>query len=179
MEIPSNNHDLVGLIEKLSRYSTDEQIEKVREAYHFALAAHENQKRMSGEPYIIHPLAVSYRLADFWQDHHVIMAALLHDVVEDTDVSLETLGQMFSPQVAELVDGVTKIAKYRGLTEEINRELNQAENIRKMLLATTKDARILLIKLADRWHNMTTLSFMPEHKQKRIVTVKIIPRLNC
>lgn len=149
---------------KIGTYLTTRQVEFVREAYNFAAEAHSAQKRASGEPYIIHPLGVASILAQLQMDEITLAAAFLHDVVEDTDVTLDKLTDIFGIEVAELVNGVTKLGKI----EYISKEQQQVENYRKMFLAMAKDIRVVLIKLADRLHNMRTMKFMPPHKQKRI-----------
>ncbi len=136
-------------------------LDKITQAYNIAEAAHEGQMRSSGEPYITHPLAVASILLDYCMDTDTICAALLHDVVEDTDISLEELRKKFGEDVALLVDGVTKI----GLVPLNSKEEQQAENIRKILMAMSKDIRVIIIKLADRLHNMRTLDARTPHKQ--------------
>ena len=148
----------------ISEYLTPRQVEFVREAYNFAAEKHAAQKRASGEPYIIHPLGVATILAQLKMDDVTLAAAFLHDVVEDTDTTLDQLTDIFGLEVAGLVDGVTKLGKI----EYISREEQQVENYRKMFLAMAKDIRVVLIKLADRLHNMRTMKYMPPHKQKRI-----------
>jgi len=133
-------------------------------AYQFAEGAHHGQHRVSGEEYITHPLAIAEILMSFEMDIPTLCAAILHDVVEDTTVSLEEIGRRFGDEVAFLVEGVTKLSKL----EFKNKEEQQAENMRKLFLAMGKDVRVILIKLADRLHNMRTLKSLPEHKQKAI-----------
>ena len=154
------------LVKRLKSYLDDDQIGQVVRAYEFAEHAHEGQYRRTGDPYITHPLAVANILTDMHMDHESLMAAMLHDVIEDTGVSKEQLAEMFTPGVAELVDGVSKIAqiKFESKAEQ------QAENLRKMMLAMTRDIRVILVKLADRLHNMRTLHSMPAEKRKRIAT---------
>ena len=137
----------------------------VREAWLFAVEAHGTQKRASGEPYVSHPLAVARTLADFGLDPEAIQAALLHDIPEDTEYSLTDIEERFGPSVAQLVDGVTKLSKF-GKARTV--EEQQAESIRKMLLAMAEDIRVVLIKLADRLHNMRTIAALPRDKQQRI-----------
>ena len=149
---------------QLSKYLPPEKLDFTRKAYEFARQSHVGQKRASGEEYIIHPLNVVKILADLQLDSDTLAAAFLHDVVEDTDVTLENLKEMFNPTVALLVDGVTKLGKI----EYISKEEQQMENYRKMLMAMAKDIRVVLIKLADRLHNMRTLKFMNPIKQKAI-----------
>ncbi len=136
--------------------------EKIKKAYDIAKAAHQDQKRRSGEPYIMHPVAVAQILFNFGMDNECIISALLHDVVEDTKVSIDFIKETFGDEVALLVDGVTKLGKIPLST----REEVQAENIRKMFIAMNKDVRVIIIKLADRLHNMRTLQFMPDYKQR-------------
>lgn len=136
--------------------------EKIMAAYDMALAAHKGQCRVSGEPYISHPVAVSCILAEMGMDSECIQAALLHDVVEDTDVTREVVEKRFGADVAHLVDGVTKLGKISYST----REERQAENVRKMLLAMAQDVRVIIIKLADRLHNMRTIEVMREQKRR-------------
>ncbi len=143
----------------LNRYKEDE-IHLIHRAYLFAKDAHANQKRLSGEPFIIHPLNVSKMLADLGFDAKVISAALLHDTVEDTGITLEKLERTFDAEIAGLVDGVTKISRIR--SENIKHR--QAENIRKMLLSMTNDIRVILIKLSDKLHNMRTLQYLDREK---------------
>ncbi len=135
---------------------------KIEEAYRLAESAHEGQLRVSGEPYICHPVAVATILVELGMDSESIMAALLHDVVEDTDITLEQVKKKFGTDVAQMVDGVTKM----GLVPLHTREEQQAENVRKMLLATAKDVRVVIIKLADRLHNMRTIDVKEEQKQR-------------
>lgn len=136
--------------------------EKIKKAYDIAKEAHKDQKRRSGEPYIMHPVAVAQILFNFGMDNECIISALLHDVVEDTKVSIDTIKETFGDEVALLVDGVTKLGKIPLST----REEVQAENIRKMFIAMNKDVRVIIIKLADRLHNMRTLQYMPDYKQR-------------
>ncbi|MBL4865997.1 MAG: bifunctional GTP diphosphokinase/guanosine-3',5'-bis pyrophosphate 3'-pyrophosphohydrolase [Pseudomonadales bacterium] len=151
--------------DKLS-YLDSAQIEFVKNSLDFAEEAHEGQYRRSGDPYITHPVAVASILADMHMDHQSLMAALLHDVIEDTDVSKDTIAKLFSPEVADLVDGVSKISAIK----VENRAVAQAENFRKMMLAMTRDIRVILVKLADRLHNMRTLGSLQPAKRNRIAT---------
>ena len=145
-------------------YFPDANLEMVRKAYDLAERAHRDQKRSSGDPYIIHPTEVAQILADMRLDLSSICAALLHDTVEDTNVKLEDVEKEFNKDVANLVDGVTKLNKMTFRTSEEK----QAENFRKMIIAMSKDIRVILVKLADRLSNMRSLQFLPEHKQKSI-----------
>jgi GTP diphosphokinase / guanosine-3',5'-bis(diphosphate) 3'-diphosphatase len=147
-----------------SNYLESKQVEDIRRAYFYAEKAHEGQLRRSGEPYITHPLAVAHVLAIMHMDHECIMAGLLHDVIEDTDVSSKDLTAEFSEEVTLLVDGVSKLAQAAFET----RRHAQAENLRKMLLAMSQDIRVIIVKLADRLHNMRTLVHMPPEKRRRI-----------
>ena len=152
-------HELQELMK--DQYTEDE-ISVVKEAYEVALNAHKDQHRYSGEPYIMHPVAVARILFDLGMDYQSLVAALLHDVGEDTTLSLDDLKVEFGPDVANLVDGVTKLGK----VPLASWEERQAENIRKMLIAMSQDIRVIIIKLADRLHNMRTLEYMREQKQK-------------
>ena len=149
----------------------EKEMEVIRRACLLAEEAHRGQVRASGEPYFQHSLAVANILADLRLDHETIAAAVLHDVPEDTEVTLEEICEAFGPKIAELVDGVTKmgqIQEYRGLTEKSRKERAKAESLRKMFLAMIDDVRVVLIKLADRTHNMRTLSVLREDKRRRI-----------
>jgi len=148
----------------LARYLKPPDIERIEEAYQFSGKAHEGQYRDSGEPYVSHPLAVAGILADWHLDPQALMAALLHDVMEDTKVSKAEISRRFGKPVAELVDGLSKLDKI----EFQSQQDAQAENFRKMLLAMARDVRIILIKLADRLHNMRTLGAVPPAKRRRI-----------
>ncbi|MBI3344223.1 MAG: bifunctional GTP diphosphokinase/guanosine-3',5'-bis pyrophosphate 3'-pyrophosphohydrolase [Gammaproteobacteria bacterium] len=153
--------DLTDLLET---YLEPAQIAEIQRAYQFGARAHEGQQRLSGEPYIYHPLAVARILAEMHMDHQSILAALLHDVIEDTPTAKEQLAKEFGAEVAELVDGVSKLTH---IHFETHAEA-QAENFRKMLLAMVRDIRVILVKLADRLHNMRTLGAMPLDKRRRI-----------
>ncbi|MFN3735661.1 RelA/SpoT family protein [Hydrogenophaga sp.] len=151
---------LLGKLDYLSPNDT----ESVRQAYRFADKAHLGQLRKNGDPYITHPIAVAAQCAEWKLDAQALMAALMHDAIEDCGVTKQELVEQFGPQVAELVDGLTKLEKLEFNT----REQNQAESFRKMLLAMAKDVRVILIKLADRTHNMRTMGDMPRSKWQRI-----------
>ncbi len=155
------------LIEKLigeyRSYRPDDDVSQIRDAYEVAKQAHKDQRRKSGAPYIIHPVSVAIILAELEMDKESIIAALLHDVVEDTNMTLDDVRERFGEGVANLVDGVTKLTR---ISWEGGKEEMQAENLRKMFLAMSQDIRVILIKLADRTHNMRTLQFMSPEKQK-------------
>jgi len=153
-----------ALSERLSDYLDLQQINEVRRAYFYAEQAHDGQRRKSGEPYVTHPLAVSSILATMHMDHQSLMAAMLHDVIEDTEISYEAIEAQFGTSVADIVDGVSKLTH---LEFETKAEA-QAENFQKMVLAMAEDIRVILVKLADRMHNMRTLGSMPAVKQQRI-----------
>lgn len=152
------------LIEKVLQTRPTSDIELLRRSYDFAAEQHRNQFRKSGDPYLSHPLEVAHILADMKLDIPTLSAALLHDVVEDTRVTSSRIEERFGPEVARLVDGVTKISRLDLLAPEAR----QAENVRKMLLAMVNDVRVVVVKLADRLHNMRTLSFLNAEKQQRI-----------
>src|SRR5436853_1556502 len=145
-------------------YLKPKDVARLAEAYRFSEAAHAGQVRQSGDPYISHPLAVAEILADWHLDGQTLMAALLHDVTEDTSVTKDEISDTFGKPIAELVDGVSKLDKI----EFQSAEHVQAENFRKMLLAMARDVRVILIKLADRLHNMRTLGAVPPAKRRRI-----------
>src|ERR1043165_5001437 len=149
------------LVEKVRAYSPDADVELLRRAYVFSAFEHKGQVRHSGEPYLIHPLAVADFLADLKLDALTIAAGLLHDVVEDTLTTIERIRELFGPEVAHVVEGVTKISAIRFSSSEER----QAENFRKMLLAMVDDIRVILVKLADRLHNMRTLNHVPEDRR--------------
>ncbi|MFZ5646256.1 MAG: RelA/SpoT family protein [Bacillota bacterium] len=155
---------LDDLVQKIIHYNPRADLALVRRAYGFAEEAHRGQKRISGEEYITHPLSVAMILAELEMDQETLLAGLLHDVVEDTSVTLDRIKNEFGDEVAQLVDGVTKL----GRLEFKSKEEQQAENLRKMFLAMAKDIRVILIKLADRLHNLRTLKYQPEKKQKEI-----------
>src|SRR5712692_8345320 len=152
------------LIEKVRQSRPAGDVELLSRAYEFAAEQHQSQLRQSGDPFLSHPLAVAHILADMKLDVTTLCAALLHDVVEDTRIPLETITQRFGEDAARLVEGVTKISRLDLLAPEAR----QAENVRKMLLAMVNDVRVVVVKLADRLHNMRTLQFLPAEKQERI-----------
>ena len=155
--------ELIDLMKKNSR-KTDSKL--IRRTYEYAKEKHGTQLRKSGEPYIIHPLQVAYILANIGLDDSTICAALLHDIVEDTETTVGELAKEFSQEIAEMVDGVTKL----GSLKYTSAEEQQVENYRKMFLAMGKDIRVILIKLADRLHNMRTLKYLARDRQIAIAT---------
>ena len=163
---PETQDDIEALLRTVKGYNAKADLREIERAYRFAAEHHEGQKRLSGEDFIQHPLAVAQILADLGLDTTTLEAALLHDTVEDTDVSVAELDTEFGPEVARIVDGLTKLdaLSFR------SREHEQAENVRKMIVAMAGDIRVLLIKLADRLHNMRTLSALPHDKQRRMAT---------
>ena len=160
----AREYGMEPLAKLLAEYLPQDQIEEVRRAYEFGAKEHKGQSRTSGEPYIFHPLAVARILAEMRMDATTLIAAILHDVIEDTVVSKDQVAERFGKDVAELVDGVSKIGKIEGMT----RQERQAESFRKLLLAMTQDLRVILIKLADRLHNLRTLNAMAADKRRRI-----------
>ncbi|NTV90540.1 MAG: bifunctional (p)ppGpp synthetase/guanosine-3',5'-bis(diphosphate) 3'-pyrophosphohydrolase, partial [Clostridiales bacterium] len=149
------------LVEKIQKYNPTCDFALVQKAYDLAKHAHEGQLRESGEPYITHPLEVAHTLADLELDCSAIIAGILHDTIEDTNYTYDSLKEIFGEEIVNLVDGVTKLDKIPYSTKE----QQQAENLRKMLLAMSKDIRVMLIKLADRLHNMHTIKYMSPEKQ--------------
>ncbi len=156
-------YEIQDLLDLLDRSGKPHDKNSIINAYDLANAAHKGQCRVSGEPYISHPIAVAMILADLGMDDECIQAALLHDVVEDTEIPLEQISRQFGSDVALLVNGVTKLGQ---ISYQTSREERQAENVRKMLLAMAQDVRVILIKLADRLHNMRTIEVMPEQKRR-------------
>ncbi|EGW51857.1 hypothetical protein HMPREF1022_01125 [Desulfovibrio sp. 6_1_46AFAA] len=152
------------ILDKVAANNQNADLELIQKAYVFAATAHAGQTRLSGEPYLSHPLAVADTLAEMGFDEPTVAAGLLHDTVEDTKATIEEIDENFGEEVADIVDGVTKIS----MIPFENKEEAQAENIRKMILAMSHDMRVLMVKLADRQHNMSTLDFQKAHKQKRI-----------
>ncbi len=152
------------LLNKLETYLPPAQVDRIRDAYEFGAEAHEGQKRLSGEPYIAHPVAVAHILADLHLDAPTIVAAILHDVIEDTPTAKDEIAERFGADVAELVDGVSKLdhIQFRSRAEA------QAESFRKMLLAMVRDIRVIMVKLADRTHNMRTLGSVPPAKRRTV-----------
>src|SRR5919201_1624269 len=152
------------LAEKVRASNPDADIELLRRAYVFSAFEHKGQVRHSGEPYLVHPLEVADQLADMKLDVVAIAAGLLHDIVEDTQTPIERIKELFGSDVAHVVEGVTKL----GAISFSSNEERQAENFRKMLLAMVDDIRVILVKLADRLHNMRTLSHLPDDKRVKI-----------
>ena len=159
-----DNNELINQIKSYNRFLNSESLNK---AYNFALDAHQNQKREEGVPYIIHPVAVASILTELKLDSATITTGLLHDTIEDTNVTYETVKKEFGEEVANLVDGVTKLS---ALEDKVS-DNSKAENFRKLILATSKDIRVLLVKLADRLHNMRTIHFVKD-KEKIIRKAK-------
>src|SRR2546428_3567205 len=155
---------LQTLIEEISKYQPGADLDVLARAYKFSAASHLGQQRASGEPYLSHPLEVANLLVDFKMDVTTVTAGLLHDVLEDTAATKADLEREFGREIADLVDGVTKIGKLAFSS----REEQQAENFRKMLLAMARDLRVLMIKLADRLHNMRTLDYLAPERAKKI-----------
>ncbi len=153
-----------NILEKVTSFYTEHEITLLKKAYVFAAQAHKGQVRRSGEPYLSHPLEVASMLADMKMDATTLVAGILHDVLEDTEVTAPEIEKTFGSAVARLIEGITKIS----LVEASSPESRKAESIRKIILATTDDVRVIFIKLADRIHNLKTLKFLPENKQKQI-----------
>ena len=155
------------LINKIKVYNNFIDVDKLKKAYEFAESAHATQKRHSGDPYISHPIAVANILAELRLDGPTITTALLHDTIEDTNITYQDVETKFGKEIADLVDGVTKLSKL----ENQGKEITLGENFRKLILATAKDIRVLLVKLADRLHNMRTISSISSD-EKRIRIAK-------
>ena len=156
-----NGEQLNELIKSIKKYNSRTDVKTIAKAYNLAKSAHSNQQRKSGEPYIIHPIEVAKILVEIKLDDETICAALLHDSIEDTQTTKEMIEKEFGKSIGEMVEGITKLDKlvYKTIEEE------QVENFRKMFLAMGKDIRIILVKLADRLHNMRTLKYMNREKQ--------------
>jgi len=164
IDLKIHKRDFNTLLEAIKENGQQTDLDLIEKAYKIAEKAHEGQFRLSGEPFIVHPLEVGIILANLRMDTASITAALLHDVVEDTDTSIEAIRKDFGDEIAHLVNGVTKISSLKNRTKSHE----EAESLRKLLLATIDDARVIIIKLADKTHNMRTLMFQPPHKQKKI-----------
>jgi len=156
-----NDDSYTRLVNRIKEYNPNCDFEMLEKAYKISKRAHEGQLRVSGEPYILHPIEVAYILADLELDCTAIVSAILHDTIEDTTFTMKDLNEQFGKEVADLVNGVTKLGKINYTTKEER----QAENLRKMFLAMAQDIRVILIKLADRLHNMRTLKYLPQEKQ--------------
>ncbi|MBQ3103272.1 MAG: bifunctional (p)ppGpp synthetase/guanosine-3',5'-bis(diphosphate) 3'-pyrophosphohydrolase, partial [Oscillospiraceae bacterium] len=164
--------DLERLIRTVEEYNPGALTDQIRAAFDYAYESHKEQKRKSGEPYIIHPLAVAQIIAEeLHLDSESIVAALLHDCIEDTGSTYDDISKKFSPTIADLVEGVTKLTRVQFTTKEEE----QMENLRKMLMAMSKDIRVILIKVADRLHNMRTMEYQspPKQRQKSLETMEI------
>jgi (p)ppGpp synthase/HD superfamily hydrolase len=155
---------LAVLTDKLSSYLDEREVAKIQRAYTYSEKCHSGQMRQSGDPYITHPLAVANILADMHMDHESLMAALLHDVIEDTGVTKGQISRRFGRTVADLVDGVSKLTEIEFETKAEQ----QAESFQKMTLAMSRDIRVVLVKLADRLHNMRTLGGLSPEKRRRV-----------
>ena len=164
LDVPQTDDLFRSLEEKVRELRPKEDLNALTRAYRFSAEAHRNQKRKSGEPYITHPLAVAHILADMQMDSVSLLTGLMHDVLEDTTATLDQIREQFGEDVARCVDGVTKLTKI----SFANREDRQAESLRKMLLAMTTDIRVIIVKLADRLHNMRTLASLPRERQEHI-----------
>src|SRR5256712_11982773 len=155
---------LEDILAKLEKHHPGDNFDMIRRAYIFSAKEHKGQVRASGEPYLMHPLEVANILAEMKMDATTVSVGLLHDVVEDTLVSLEKIEELFGSDVAHIVDGVTKISQI----QFTSKEAKQAENFRKMLLAMTDDIRVIMVKFADRLHNMRTLEYLPADRREAI-----------
>ena len=171
------NRDWEVLLESArKRCANEQEVEVVHRAFEFANNAHRDVRRRSGEPYMLHPIAVAQIVVDnIGLGYKSISAALLHDVVEDTDYTVEDISAQFGPKIASLVDGLTKIknvldAEQKNLSADISKQSLQAENFKRILLTMNDDVRVVLIKLADRLHNCRTIEHMPEHKRDKILS---------
>src|SRR5256712_482608 len=155
---------LEDILAKLEKHHPGDNFDMIRRAYIFSAKEHKGQVRASGEPYLMHPLEVANILAEMKMDATTVSVGLLHDVVEDTLVSLDDVEELFGSDVAHIVDGVTKISQI----QFTSKEAKQAENFRKMLLAMTDDIRVIMVKFADRLHNMRTLAYLPADRRQAI-----------
>src|SRR6266852_3954718 len=158
---------LNDILQRVQSYHPDPDLDVIKKAYVYSAKLHQGQLRNSGEPYLVHPLEVAGVLAELKLDEASIVTGLLHDTIEDTLATLEELTELFGPEIAQLVDGVTKLSKFSA-SASLSQEEKQAENFRKMIIAMAQDIRVILVKLADRTHNMRTLEHMREEKQQRI-----------
>ncbi len=158
---------LNDILQRVQSYHPDPDLDVIKKAYVYSAKLHQGQLRNSGEPYLVHPLEVAGVLAELKLDEASIVTGLLHDTIEDTLATMEELTELFGPEIAQLVDGVTKLSKFSA-SASLSQEEKQAENFRKMIIAMAQDIRVILVKLADRTHNMRTLEHMKEEKQRRI-----------
>src|SRR5688500_9488625 len=158
---------LNDILQRVASYHPDPDLDIIKKAYVYSAKVHQGQLRKSGEPYLVHPLEVAGILAELKLDEASIVTGLLHDTIEDTLATPEELTELFGPEVSQLVDGVTKLSKFSA-SATLSQEEKQAENFRKMIIAMAQDIRVILVKLADRTHNMRTLDHMKEEKQVRI-----------
>jgi len=157
------------LLDRAKLHYEEDQVLELDHAIDFATKAHEGQKRKSGEPYVIHPLSVADTLIDWGMDIDTVLAGVLHDTVEDTDATLDEIENLFGRDVAFLVDGVTKVSQARAGMRNLESYLPQTkDNLSKLLIAVGQDVRVIIIKLADRLHNLSTLQHMPKDKQEKI-----------
>ena len=163
-EFTFTSKEYVDFKKKIQKYLNPYQIKKIEKSLKLAQQAHKGQLRKTGEEYIFHPLSAASTLADFQLDHECLMAAILHDVIEDTDLEKENLKKTFGAKVSELVDGVSKLDKINFSTKEEA----DAANLRKMILAMSQDIRVILIKLADRKHNLETIEALKTEQRKKI-----------
>src|SRR5712672_2359609 len=158
---------LNDILEKVSAYHADADLDLIKKAYVYSAKVHQGQIRKSGEPYLVHPLEVAGLLAQLKLDEASIVSGLLHDTIEDTLATPEEVKDLFGEEIFNIVDGVTKLSKFSA-SNTLSQEEKQAENFRKMIIAMAQDIRVILVKLADRTHNMRTLDHMAEEKQARI-----------
>ncbi|HYD40749.1 MAG TPA: HD domain-containing protein, partial [Anaeromyxobacter sp.] len=156
---------LNDILDRVTSYHPDPDLDLIKKAYVYSAKVHQGQLRKSGEPYLIHPLEVAGLLAELKLDEASVVTGLLHDTIEDTLATAEEITELFGPEIAQLVDGVTKLSQFSAANTQ---EEKQAENFRKMVVAMAKDIRVLLVKLADRTHNMRTLEAMKPESQERI-----------
>ncbi|HET9038509.1 MAG TPA: HD domain-containing protein, partial [Myxococcaceae bacterium] len=154
---------LNDILTQVKTYHPDPDLDVIKKAYVYSAKVHQGQLRHSGEPYLVHPLEVAGILAELKLDEASIVTGLLHDTIEDTLATPDELTELFGPEVTQLVDGVTKLSKFQA-SATLSQEEKQAENFRKMIIAMAQDIRVILVKLADRTHNMRTLEYMREDK---------------
>src|SRR5260370_36173249 len=158
---------LNDILQRVASYHPEPDLDIIKKAYVYSAKVHQGQLRHSGEPYLVHPLEVGGILAQLRLDEASIVTGLLHDTIEDTLATLEELSELFGPEIAQLVDGVTKLSKFSA-SATLSQEEKQAENFRKMIIAMAQDIRVILVKLDDRTHKMRTLEHVKEKKQRRI-----------